>query len=196
MLIPTKDITTKPLYVCAAGNVNFELKLNTFISDGKEDVYINLPNMGDKKFRARCEMIIIDKRNKILIDRHKPAKATGVSYRLPGGGINIGETVLDAAIRETKEEALIVVNPAINSNLYYFFEIPDKEKEEYGYWGKACFICVGNFERVYTGYVDKKDLTKFPLRSEWINYYNIPDLYPLHKKAIEIYNDRMYERGY
>lgn len=184
------------LYACPAGEVNFELKLNKFISDGKEDVYIFIPNMDRRKFRVRCEMIILDHQGKILVDRHKPAMGTNVSYRLPGGGINIGETILEAAIRETKEEALIICNPAINSNLYYFHEIPDSEKERYGYWGKAVFICVGYYSKIYTNFVNEEDRTKFPLRAEWIYPQYISDLYPLHKKAIDIYNKRIYERGW
>jgi ADP-ribose pyrophosphatase YjhB (NUDIX family) len=47
---------------------------------------------------------------KVLIVRRARAPAAGL-YTLPGGGVELGETLLEAVVREVREETALVVEP-------------------------------------------------------------------------------------
>jgi 8-oxo-dGTP diphosphatase len=47
---------------------------------------------------------------KVLIVRRARPPAAGL-YTLPGGGVELGETLLDAVVREVREETALVVEP-------------------------------------------------------------------------------------
>jgi 8-oxo-dGTP diphosphatase len=47
---------------------------------------------------------------KALIVRRARSPAAGL-YTLPGGGVELGETLLDAVVREVREETALVVEP-------------------------------------------------------------------------------------
>ena len=47
---------------------------------------------------------------KVLIVRRARSPAAGL-YTLPGGGVELGETLLDAVVREVREETALVVEP-------------------------------------------------------------------------------------
>jgi 8-oxo-dGTP diphosphatase len=47
---------------------------------------------------------------KVLIVRRARSPAVGL-YTLPGGGVELGETLLDAVVREVREETALVVEP-------------------------------------------------------------------------------------
>ena len=47
---------------------------------------------------------------KVLIVRRARSPAAGL-YTLPGGGVEVGETLLDAVVREVREETALVVEP-------------------------------------------------------------------------------------
>src|SRR5215475_14698376 len=47
---------------------------------------------------------------KVLIVRRARPPAAGL-YTLPGGGVELGETLLDAVMREVREETALVVEP-------------------------------------------------------------------------------------
>src|SRR4051794_24649317 len=51
--------------------------------------------------------------NKILIVRRSAADYLGGQYELPGGGVDQGETLTEAAIREVKEETGLTVSKVI-----------------------------------------------------------------------------------
>ena len=48
--------------------------------------------------------------SKVLIVRRARPPAAGL-YTLPGGGVELGETLLDAVVREVREETALVVEP-------------------------------------------------------------------------------------
>jgi 8-oxo-dGTP diphosphatase len=47
---------------------------------------------------------------KVLIVRRARAPAAGL-YTLPGGGVELGETLVEAVVREVREETALVVEP-------------------------------------------------------------------------------------
>lgn len=47
---------------------------------------------------------------KVLIVRRARSPAAGL-YTLPGGGVELGETLLEAVVREVREETALVVEP-------------------------------------------------------------------------------------
>ena len=47
---------------------------------------------------------------KVLIVRRARPPATGV-YTLPGGGVEVGETLVEAVVREVREETELVIDP-------------------------------------------------------------------------------------
>jgi ADP-ribose pyrophosphatase YjhB (NUDIX family) len=47
---------------------------------------------------------------KVLIVRRARSPAAGL-YTLPGGGVEIGETLMEAVVREVREETALVVEP-------------------------------------------------------------------------------------
>jgi len=47
---------------------------------------------------------------KVLIVRRARPPATGI-YTLPGGGVEVGETLLEAVVREVREETELVIAP-------------------------------------------------------------------------------------
>ena len=57
--------------------------------------------------------IAIWRNNKILIVRRSAADYLGGQYELPGGGVDEGETLTEAAIREVKEETGLTVSRVI-----------------------------------------------------------------------------------
>ena len=52
----------------------------------------------------------IVREGRVLIVRRARPPAAGV-YTLPGGGVEAGETLLDAVVREVREETALVVEP-------------------------------------------------------------------------------------
>src|SRR5215472_14051186 len=47
---------------------------------------------------------------KVLLVRRARPPASGV-YTLPGGGVEVGETLMEAVVREVREETALVVEP-------------------------------------------------------------------------------------
>ena len=86
-------------------------------------------------FKSAVHMII-NKDNKILLQKRKGSKLWPGYYALPAGHIDEGENQYDALVREAKEELDIVIEPEKIINSYVvlrrnFFEIDGKKLEPY-----------------------------------------------------------------
>ena len=79
------------------------------------------------------------------------------SFSIPKGGVDEGETLLDAAIRETKEEVGITINPSQISNIDNPIEVQYiSKKNEF-------------FKKVFVFIVKIENLSEIGLTSEIID---------------------------
>ncbi len=64
--------------------------------------------------RSAVRLVVLDARGRVLLfHTHDPDHpALGRWWELPGGGIDAGETYLEAAVRELREETGIVIAPS------------------------------------------------------------------------------------
>ena len=114
-----------------------------------------------KKARLRAGIMIIKDKNQILIGEEE--QEPGV-FSLPGGAIDKGETPVEAAVREAKEEVNIIVANAKETGYDYCVKHDDalpwvKEnvpEEEWWYHYYTC-LCIGEFDGYYDGEVDSID---------------------------------------
>ena len=138
-----------------------------------------------KKLRVRGELIVFDKQGRIFVaERMHPRQ--DMTYAFPGGGIEPNESIIDAAIRETEEEALIVPKNVKYSGYHYrvLFDVPKGKDMQYE--GVLAYVCVGEYDKKYSKYVRKQDRDDIAERGKWI-YPEEIDLAPVHKLAIESY---------
>jgi ADP-ribose pyrophosphatase YjhB (NUDIX family) len=135
--------------------------------------------------RVGVSAIIIDDNKILLGHRSKNKKDTGGivgrdTWSLPGGKQEYDETIIECAIRETKEECnLDIVDPKI---IYASDDIaPDRH-----------FVTITTIASNYSGEVkvmepDKEDEWK------WFDINNLPDnLYPPSKQGIVYYKENIY----
>lgn len=91
--------------------------------------------MHNKRFKLEPAVaIMLKKDNKIVLTkRSKPGWGTG-AYALPGGGVDGGETVMQAGARELKEELGVTVNPEdlkLLHVMHHFRFIDEKKSQPY-----------------------------------------------------------------
>lgn len=82
-----------------------------------------------EKIRIRAAALIIDGGSVLLVE-YKNDNNDGVHYNLPGGGLEAGETLVDAVKREAKEEACIDVE--VGSVAFVYEYQPSKNNNIYG----------------------------------------------------------------
>ena len=82
---------------------------------------MNFPSNSSKRPRVRVAAIILDG-DRILLAKHR--RGTKNYWLLPGGGVEFGETLEEAIVRELKEEAaleirvkdLVIINDSVPPN--------------------------------------------------------------------------------
>ncbi len=144
-------------------------------------------------FRAKSTMIPIRK-TKNGIEVYAKVKDDKDIHIFPGGGWDPNEDPMDAAIRETKEEAKFVVTGATYCGelIEYSKNIAKWVKENIpkdqwwaGYYSK---IYVGIYKSKYTGKVDEVDQDPEMASGKWYPYEEILDyMVPEYKDALNRY---------
>lgn len=147
----------------------------------------------NKPLRGRSELMIFKDDKVFLCIKDRPDDTD--TYRLPGGSWNENENPMDAAIRETREEARIEVQDVKYCST--FIEVFDdaaewvkknipEDKWWYGYY---TMLYIGVYRGKYTGHIDKHDQDPKMIRlGKW---YDIDSVYnklpPHHQNAIDMY---------
>lgn len=108
--------------------------------------------MKNKKMKISAGLLII-KDNKILLG-HPTRQKWFNTFTIPKGKLEEGETILDAAIRETHEEVGILIDKSlINENEQYIVEY----KKENGNCYKKIYYYIVNVND-YDDIIDEKQL--------------------------------------
>lgn len=93
----------------------------------------------DKKDYGKCTHTFVrDSARSIIIVNNKIAMVHSLKYdyyKFPGGGIESGENPIDAMIRETREEAGLVVKPETIKEYGYVHRIQKSDGDE-----TECFV--------------------------------------------------------
>ena len=113
---------------------------------------------------------------KILLG-HTTGRKAGTGYGIPKGGIEEGESHLDAAIRETREELGIKVNRKLIDKNGRTFAVTSRKYK----YNKVVYYYIVNIS----------DLSQIGLKDETISksklqLKEIDEIYPKHLKAAEI----------
>ena len=155
----------------------------SYIKDMHGDPYPIFEQDGIR-YRASCEMLVLDG-NKILI---ADKKNSSLGIKLPGGGIEEGESFVKTAKRECQEEALLTPFQCKYSGIAYIIEFANPVAVS----GRIAFICVASGHKPYKGYVKVKDRDSFVNNMKWVDYTSI-DLPEPYRLAIERYKQNLHE---
>ena len=143
-------------------------------------------------FRERSELLLI-KDNCILIQRKDP---WDLSYKIPGGSTDKDLTVVETAVKECEEEALIVPKEVKYFGTYDVFfgkDVPVPKwlkvaKYPVEYKGYHTHICVGRYDKPYEEHIDDADKDDFYKKAKWIPISDaMKFLKDYHKRALEKY---------
>lgn len=126
--------------------------------------------------RERSELLLI-KDSCILLQRKDPWENN--DYKIPGGATDPDLTVVETAIKECEEEALI-----IPTNVKYFgvycilfddknpvpkwLQNRNNEKFPIDYDGYYTHVCVGQYSKPYKDRIDEEDKDDFYSKAKWI----------------------------
>ena len=130
----------------------------------------------DKVLRERSELLLL-KDNKILVQRHDEWE-TG-DYKIPGGSTDSGLSVIETAIKECQEEALITpMNVRYWGHYCHLFTGKDKvpkwlKNRNQGsfpidYDGYYTHVCVGLYDKPYKQKIEEEDQDAFCKKAKWI----------------------------
>lgn len=148
-----------------------------------------------KKTRLRAATLIVKNGKQILLGEEEDEPGV---FSLPGGGLEEGETPIDAAIREAQEEVFINITDVEDTECDYcecHDEVKDWVKENvpedmwwYNYY--SCLI-IGEYKDDYEGAIEKEDIdTSMYSTSKWYNIEDVindPSFKEQWKKALYLY---------
>lgn len=85
-----------------------EALLRSFVSGEWPDTVLELADPRDTPpWRVRAGAVCVDENDRVVLNRGE--RASGLFYEIPGGGVESGETVEEAVVRELEEETGIHV---------------------------------------------------------------------------------------
>ncbi len=134
------------------------------------------PGVPPTMLRAAASAVIFDERGRILLQQ----RSDNGRWGLPGGGLEIGETVAAAAVREVREETGLEVEVIRLIGLYSdpAFQVVRYPDGNVVHYVSACFEC-----RVVAGALALCDET---LALAWFDPRALPaDLLSIHRLRIE-----------
>ncbi|HEY8369513.1 MAG TPA: NUDIX domain-containing protein [Thermodesulfobacteriota bacterium] len=134
------------------------------------------PGTRAQTLRAAASAVIFDERGRILLQR----RADNGRWGLPGGGVEVGESVAAAAVREVREETGLDVEVVRLIGLYSdpAFQVVRYPDGSVVHYVSACFEC-----RVVAGSLALCDET---LALDWFDPTALPpDVLPIHRRRIE-----------
>ena len=145
--------------------------------------------MGEiKKIGVGVGVVILNEQKQILLGLRNPNKEnkegelTGSGlWTMPGGKVEIKETLSNAAIRETKEETGIEIE-----NLELVAVLDDIEENSH-------YVTIGFMAKKYTGTPEVKEKDTI-VEWKWFDLNNLPqNLYKPSKKILQnIKNNKIY----
>lgn len=151
----------------------------------------------NEKFSRLRAGIIVMKGNKILLGEESDERG---EFSLPGGSINKGESIIDAAKRECQEEVGITCKNIEETGIDYcecHEEVKDWVKEnvpeeEWWYNYYTC-LCIGEYDKPYKGDINNVDLD--PSMKKSSQFYNLEDV--IDDKSFKYaWKLALYEYGY
>ena len=146
-----------------------------------------------KPLRGRSELMVFKDNTVFMATKDNPDDTD--TYRFPGGSWNEDENPMDAAIRETREEARIEVQDVKFCTT--FLEVYDDAAnwvkknipEEHWWYGYYTCLYIGIYKGKYTGHIDEHDKDPKMIRlGKWYDIDKVYDKLPKHHQhAIDMY---------
>lgn len=182
----------------AFNETNFTIKKEYGVVD-KRGIYnaCVITDAYPRPLRGKSEMIVI-RGNEMFLNK----SSRNSQYRLPGGSWDKGESHKESAIRETKEEARIIISgdPEYITTRIEIHQEPNewvrKNIPENDWWyGYYCEIYIGAYGGEFSGHINKNDRDDNMVK--YGKFYPIDEVYdmliPEHKYAIDKYFKRIPE---
>ena len=112
-------------------------------------------------------------------------------YKFPGGGIEQGEDPVQAMIRETREEAGLIVDPDSVKEYGYVHRIQKSDRDD-----KECFLQDNYYYLCNVTDKTSQKLDDYEAREAYTLEYVIPDIAIAKNRAVKDspYNKMMFER--
>ncbi len=142
---------------------------------GSAILFFNMDSQFPKGIEVSVVCLVVDNENEILLSKH-PSWSEGKQWVLHGGHIESGEKILDAAMRETREEAGIR-STAVKILDCGDYIVPEKQKHF------VYFVCVLKAEE--TEAQPKEELSEL----KWFSFNDVlnENIEPGYRKMIEKY---------
>lgn len=134
------------------------------------------PGERPTRLRAAASAVIVDERGRILLQR----RSDNGRWGLPGGGVEIGESLASAAVREVREETGLDVEVTRLIGVYSdpAFQVVRYPDGHVVHYISACFEC-----RVVGG---RLALCEETLALDWFDPASLPgELLPIHRLRID-----------
>ena len=161
---------------------------------GQKPVPNSILELNGKRYRVRVETLIIDKTNKVLAAKRNKLTPLGCWYKIPGGSIEPDKSILETAIAECHEEALVEIRNIKYSNYWYIndYDWNRVSKEKRKFWKKMNLDVDGLITLVFTAEHSgsySKDIIPVEDRVDWLDdldFYNPDRIYlmEVHRKAL------------
>ena len=150
--------------------------------------------MDKKDYGGRTHTFARHSSRSIIIKDGKVAMIHSLKYdyyKFPGGGIEHGENPVEAMIRETREEAGLIVDPASVREYGYVHRIQKSDNDE-----TECFLQDNYYYLCDIKGKTAQKLDGYEARESYTLEYVKPDIAIRKNRAVKDspYNDMMFER--